>query len=61
MCKKNKWSEILVDPGCGGYYSDNPCLAKTCNPRHRYCPKHQIEKDRIIKETTKYIGPKIKI
>lgn len=35
------WHQALCSPECGGYYSDNPCHAQSCDPAHPYCPEHQ--------------------
>jgi len=35
-----KWNEVLGHIDCGGYYSENPCRSKTCNPKHDFCARH---------------------
>ena len=35
------WAKVLNEKCCGGYYSENPCKAKTCNAEDEYCPAHK--------------------
>ena len=37
----NKWCKALNKKCCGGYYSEKPCKAKSCNPKHDYCKEHK--------------------
>ena len=39
--KVNKWNSIFSSSRCGGYYSDNPCRARSCNSNDSYCESHK--------------------
>ena len=39
--KIKKWNRAFSSSKCGGYYSDNPCRAQSCNLDHEYCVVHK--------------------
>jgi len=45
------WNKAFFSKCCGGYYSDKPCRANTCNSDHEYCKAHIAIADKKLQKT----------